>query len=188
MRLSDLAVMIDLALEHTLPPPLDELCVSYPAKYYGFLHNVAKLCAGIAVELGVEKGRGCAAIASGNADLKVIGLDHTPREEWRALHTRFPNIWCYERASMPVPGEVRQAVAERGKISLLHVDTEHSFSMARAEFTAYEPYLAERAVVCFDDLHAAEDDVLKFFYSLPYPKIQHDGLHSCGYGVVLYER
>src|SRR5512139_908525 len=124
MRLSDIAVMIDAALARDLPPPL------------------AELCNGLAVELGVEKGRGSAAIASGNPRLKVIGLDHTPREEWDGLHRQFPNLRCYKRASMPVPQEVINAGL---RISLLHVDTEHSFAMAQAEFKAYQLYLTSPA-------------------------------------------
>jgi hypothetical protein len=189
MKLSDIAVMIDLALAHDLPTPLDEMCASYPAKYYAFLHNIAGLCEGTAVELGVEKGRGCAAIASGNPRLRVVGLDHTPRpEEWAAVRRRFPNVELHESPSMPVPAEVTAAVKDHGPISLLHVDTEHSFAMAQEEFKAYRGLLASPAVVCFDDLHAMDDGVMGFVVTLPYPKVFDDRLHSCGYGVVLYER
>lgn len=60
--------------------------------------------------------------------------------------------------------------------------------MAKAEFEAYKPYLKPGAVVLFDDLHAAEDSVLEYFISLPYPKIQEDRLHpGCGYGVMIYD-
>ncbi len=59
--------------------------------------------------------------------------------------------------------------------------------MAQEEFKAYQGHLAPGAVVLFDDLHARDDDVLKFFFSLPYPKFQDDRLHpSCGYGALVY--
>ena len=73
-------------------------------------------------------------------------------------------------------------------INLLHIDTEHSYAMAKAEFEAYKPYLAKGAYVLFDDLHAMDDDVLMYFDELDYYKIQDDRLHPiCGYGILIYE-
>ena len=74
-------------------------------------------------------------------------------------------------------------------IDVLHIDTEHSYSQAKAEFEAYEPFLNDGAVVLFDDLHAMEDSVLEYFNTLDYPRIHEDGLHPvCGYGVLLYQK
>ena len=96
---------------------------------------------------------------------------------------RYHNILFFQKPSMPVPIDINRP------ISLLHIDTEHSYSMAKAEFEAYRPWLANGAVVLFDDLHAMEDDVLRYFNELPYEKIQDDRLHPvCGYGVMTYER
>lgn len=83
---------------------------------------------------------------------------------------------------MPVPEAIKSH-----SISLLHIDTEHSYAMAKAEFEAYQPYLMKPAVVIFDDLHAMENDVLRYFMELPYPKIQDDRMHpQTGWGVMLY--
>jgi len=99
--------------------------------------------------------------------------------------SQFDNIQFYQRDSMPVPLELRNGDE---RIALLHIDTEHSYSMAKAEFEAYRPLLTSPAVVVFDDLHAMGDDVMRYFVSLPYPKIIDDRMHpSCGWGVLLYQ-
>jgi predicted O-methyltransferase YrrM len=133
---------------------------------------------GLYVELGVEKGRGSGCLAAGGPNAQVIGLDHTRREELGPLLAEFTNFTFLERPSLPALETIDEPV------NILHIDTEHSYAMAHEEFKAYQRYLASGAVVLFDDLHAREDDVLKFFYSLPYPKFQDDRLHpSCGAGI-----
>ena len=94
------------------------------------------------------------------------------------------NFIFVESESMPVPDIVQSET-----ISLLHIDTEHTYVQAEEEFNHYKHLLTEGAVVLFDDLHANDDGVLKFFNELPYEKIQDDRLHSpCGYGVVIYKK
>ena len=168
----------------TKPPQLD-IYGDYYAPYYNLMYILAQqINNGLLVELGVNKGRGLISLAAANESNKVIGLDS---HVWTGLHEslmNYPNAWFLNMSSMPVPVVISE---HRRKIRLLHIDTEHTYSMAKAEFEAYKPYLAKGAYVLFDDLHAMDDDVMRYFYELDYEKVQDDRLHpSCGYGVLIY--
>jgi len=140
---------------------------------------------GLLVELGVEQGRGLVSMAAANCSNRVIGFDSYWHPMLNMNLNNFPNAQFINLSSLPV----RDVITMQNKyVSLLHIDTEHSYSMAKAEFEAYQPYLAKGAYVLFDDLHAIEDEVLRYFNELPYEKVQDDRLHpSCGYGVMIYE-
>lgn len=183
MKLSDLARLIDISL--TNPPPINiaQICGEHYHPYYYLLNLLAAnrhIKLGQAVELGTEKGRGLEALASGGIR-QVVGIDHNRRPEIDGLLDHHHNLTFLEMSSIPVPDEIE------GPIDILHIDTEHSQAQAREEFNAYKPYLNSPAVVLFDDLHAEEEGVLRFFAGQPYPKVQDDRLHpSCGYGVMLF--
>lgn len=167
------------------PPQLD-IYGDYYAPYYNLMYILAgSINNGLLVELGVNKGRGLISLAAGNKTNKVIGLDS---HVWPGLHDSligYSNAWFLNMSSMPVPVVISEHIR---KINLLHIDTEHSYSMAKAELEAYKPYLAKGAYVLFDDLHAMDNDVSRYFYELPYEKVEDDRLHpSCGYGVLIYE-
>ncbi len=181
--LGKVAELIDLALDSEPHLDLVSLYGDYYFPYYNLLYLLASRSTwGIAVELGVEKGRSAASLAQGNLD-RVIGLDNNVLPEIYQVEAAFPNFTFLHLPSLPPPEDYISGKC----ISILHIDTEHSYSMANAEFEAYEPHLLNGAVVCFDDLHAQDDDVLKYFMELPYPKIQDDRLHPvCGYGVLIY--
>ncbi len=178
--------MIDSVIERKplLLDELSDLFGDYYFPYYGLLYRLAEdTYYGKAIELGVEKGRGSASLAIGLNNIEVIGLDNNVLPEISQVVDRFPNFTFLHQPSLPVSEDVISGKC----ISILHIDTEHSYSMAKAEFEAYEPHLLNGAVVCFDDLHAQDDAVLRYFMELPYPKIQDDRLHPvCGYGVLIY--
>ncbi len=174
-------------LGHIIQSSLDNRSLkNFIGKYYQPYYDVINMLAydsppGVFVELGVEKGRGCEAALLADK-IEVIGIDLVKRDEISNIENKYPLFTFLENASMPAPEQI-----EDKKISILHIDTEHSLSMARGEFYVYKQYLTNPAVVLFDDLHACDDGVMEFFASLSYPKIQDDRLHpSCGYGVVLY--
>lgn len=178
--------LINKAVKKRLPSKLDWIYQNYYVPYYHLMYLLAGTIEhGLLVELGVHHGRGLASLAAPNRSNRVIGLD---TERWIGLDDvikEFPNIWFLKVASLPVPIVIMEAAR---KINLLHIDTEHSHSMAKAEFEAYQPYLAKGAYVLFDDLHAADDGVKEYFDTLPYEKYEDDRLHpSCGYGIVIYE-
>jgi hypothetical protein len=173
--------LIDIAINHSPPAPLqyDKYYQPYYHLMYllsGFIDN------GLRVELGVEKGRGLGAMALGNT-YRCIGLDNNLLPQATALCRNVAHMDVYHISSLPVPSFIPY-----NSISLLHIDTEHSYAMAKAEFEAYKPHLLPSAIVLFDDLLAQESDVLRYFEELTYPKIRNDKLHpECGYGVVIHE-
>lgn len=173
---------IDKAL--TKPPHhLAWLLGEFYQPYYYLMYLLSfQLNNALCVELGVERGRGLVSLALGNSSNLVVGFDTVYHPEIETILASCCNALFFQKPSLPVPDNISQP------ISLLHIDTEHSFAMAQAEFEAYRPHLAPGAFVLFDDLHAMEDGVLEFFNSLPYEKIQEDKLHPiCGYGVLVYE-
>ena len=179
----NLKILVNKALYST-SPKIDY--GDYYSPYYNLMYILAgQIDNGLLVELGVNKGRGLVSLAAGNSSNEVIGLDS---HVWPGLLDTlkpYPNAWFLNLPSMPVPVPIAE---HKRKINLLHVDTEHSYSMAKAEFEAYKPYLAKGAYVLFDDLHAMDNDVRRYFYELPYEKVEDDRLHpSCGYGVLIYE-
>ena len=170
-------------------PPLSNLSWlygDYYSPYYNLMYLLAKTIKnGLLVELGVESGRGLVSLAIANTGNWFFGFDSYRHPELNLNLMDLPNVWFFNLSSMPVPDII---TISHKSISLLHIDTEHSYSMAKAEFEAYKPYLAKGAYVLFDDLHAQDDDVLKYFNELPYEKVQDDRLHpSCGHGVMVYE-
>lgn len=179
----DLAVLgaaIEVAVSHNPPEELMEWCGAYYSPYYHLMYLLADQDVqvdGCCVELGVETGRASLALAMSGRE--VHGFDHTRRHErMHTLSTRYQNFHFHERPSLPA--------LDVGPIALLHVDTEHSFAMAREEFWAYKPFLVEGAVVLFDDTHAQDSAVGHFVSTLVWPTIFDDRLHSCGYAVMIY--
>jgi hypothetical protein len=176
VNLAELAELIETAILFE-----DKEIANMTKEYYQPYYHLMRLLAaevqqGDIVELGVSKGYGICSFALGNPDVKVIGLDLNIEPE----HT-LPNVDFHLMSALPVPDFIDD-------IAILHIDTEHNYSNALNEFGQYKPYLLPNAVVMFDDLHAADDGVLKAFYELPYDKIQCDSLHPVnGYGVLIYE-
>ncbi len=189
MKLSEVAYLIELAIDRKAPKIITDICLDADGDWYQPYYHLMFLLAtrikyGKAIELGVEQGRGVLSIALGCSNHQVIGLDNSVHPLSKKVGEKFDNLSIYELPSLPVPDFIQ---ANGCHIALLHIDTEHSYAMANAEFEAYEPYLLPGAVILFDDLHSQENDVLRYFSELPYPKIQDDRLHPVnGYGVMLY--
>ncbi len=176
--------IVNKAIKSAPLPSLSWLYGDYYSPYYSLMYLLAGTIEnGLLVELGVESGRGLVSMAVANRSNLAIGFDSHQHPDLLENLRGFPNALFTNLPSMPVP----RIITSR-QISLLHIDTEHSYSMAKAEFEAYKPYLAKGAYVLFDDLHAQDDDVLRYFNELDYEKVQDDRLHpTCGYGVVIYE-
>ncbi len=189
MKLSEVARLTELAIDRKPPTAIADICLDADGNWYQPYYHLMFLLAtrikyGKAVELGFEQGRGALYMALGCSDYQVIGLDNSKHPLAEKVEERFDNLSIYELSSLPVPDFIQ---ANQRHIALLHIDTEHSYAMAEAEFEAYKSYLLPGAVVLFDDLHSQDNDVLRYFSELPYPKIQDDRLHPVnGYGVMLY--
>lgn len=178
--------LVNKAIQSKPLPSLSELYGDYYSPYYSLMYLLADtIHNGLLVELGVESGRGLVSLAIANRSNWIVGLDSQPHPNIERNLKDFPNAWFLSLPSLPVSQFI---AGQARKINLLHIDTEHSYAMAKAEFEAYKPYLAKGAYVLFDDLHAIEDEVLRYFNELPYEKVEDDRLHpSCGYGVLIYE-
>lgn len=178
--------LVNKAIQAKPLPSLSWLYGDYYSPYYGLMYLLAgTIKDGLLVELGVESGRGLVSLAAASRSNYVIGFDSHQHPDIDKNIKSYPNALFFNLPSMPVPDNI---IYSSRQIGLLHIDTEHSYSMAKAEFEAYRPYLAKGAYVLFDDLHAQDDDVLRYFKELPYEKVQDDRLHpSCGYGVLVYE-
>lgn len=177
MLIGKLANLIELAIYGDPPRKIIDICGDYYQPYYYLMYLLAKVTKwGNVVELGVSEGRGINSFAAGNSDIKVIGLDLNISPT-----STLPNVEFHLLSALPVPDFIEN-------IAILHIDTEHSYGNALNEFEQYRPYLLPGAVVMFDDLHAMDNDVLRAFSELPYPKIQDDRLHPInGYGIMSYE-
>jgi len=185
LTLKEIQYWITLADKTYSNKQLVDYCGVYYSPYYSFMNFAANYLKnnGLYVELGCEKGRGLYALAlSGN---RVLGLDTVRRSQIATVQSLFSNIIFLEQASLPLPEWFDY---NDDKIAILHIDTEHSYGMAKAEFETYKPRLLNNALVIFDDLHAMDDGVLSYFESLPYPKIQDDRMHpTCGWGCLIYD-
>lgn len=161
---------------------ISTFCGDYYFPYYSLFALLgSSVDGGIAVELGVDKGVGSLSLAMGG--LKVFGVEQNDKECFNLQAN--PSLEFLKCSSTPVPKQI----VEAGEISVLHLDTEHSYSQVNAEFEAYKPYLADGAVVCFDDTNAMEGEVLRYVRELPYERIEDDRLHPvCGYAVIIYRK
>lgn len=195
MNIERLKELVEIAVQPSspIPPSIISYCEGYHSPYYNLMYLLAMeymhrafaddaslppLC----VELGVEGGRGSNAFLQGGAI--VIGVDnnHKPEVDRIIGHKNFTFI---HGSSLPP----HESIREMGRcISVLHVDTEHSWAQAREEFNAYKPYLINGAVVLFDDTNAMEGEVKGFVETLPYDKFVDDRLHpQCGYAGIVFQ-
>lgn len=175
----NLQELIDQAKSEPPPKKLLEFCNGYYEPYYNFIYLAGQQVGGCLVELGCEKGRGLLAMALTGKEVVGFDLNRSPDLDL----SQYPNVTFFQESSLPVHWFLNDK-----KVGLLHLDTEHSYAQVENEWAQYLGYLTKPAIVIFDDLHAMNDDVKRFFDSLPYSKIQDDDLHpTCGWGVVLYE-
>lgn len=184
MNIAKVAELIDLAITNDPPDEILQYCDRWYSPYYHLIYLLMQdTNGGVFVELGVESGRGCFSALCSKETRYVIGVDTVRHTRIGELRARFGGRFDFRHtASLPTISHVPL-------IDVLHIDTEHSYAQVKAEFEAYRPLLWPcGGVVLFDDLHAAEDDVLRYFRELPYPKIHDDRLHPiCGFGVMVYE-
>jgi len=184
MHIGLLSQLVDKAIDEKPPSNVLAACCGGYAPYYHLVYLLAQHMAPCnVVELGVAHGRflHCASLSSSKNF--IVGVDVARYPEIDKVLAERSNVTFINKPSVPVPDQLIFM-----PIDILHVDTLHTYSQAWGEFNAYRGLLNDGAVVMFDDLHAAEDDVLRFFSELPFPKIQNDELHTAlGYGVMVYE-
>jgi cephalosporin hydroxylase len=161
-------------------------CGVYYSPYYTFMYYLGKeFNPELSLELGVEQGRGLAALASGTSN-DIIGVDVAHASTLNDVLNKYKNITFFKSTSTSI-AIVNHILSTRKRIGLLHFDTAHTYDQVMNEYRMYKSVLAEDAILLFDDTHAADDSVLKAVNELPLKWRKHeDRLHPiCGYAVGL---
>lgn len=147
-----------------------------PSKYYlAFKHFAKAQQPKVAIVLGVCGGGDCLHLCLGSPDSKVIGVDITydHPEQLEHIKERCSNFQFWQ-------GDSREAAPQifdlHGPVDFLFIDTTHTAADTRAELKAWLPYLAEGAIVCFDDLF--REDMEDAWNEIPEPKARMDYLHD----------
>ena len=159
-------------------------------RYYHFLHHLSRNLNGLFVVLGVNEAVCCAHICSANDDVYVVGVDHNRTDLADDVANKFGNFTYVIDISL---GSIALQVIDKfvndvGKISAVLFDTIHTYDQVIGEYNHLKKYLLNGAVLIFDDVHAAEDDVLRAVNEIPGEYIPLDYLHrSLGFGVKLYD-
>jgi predicted O-methyltransferase YrrM len=157
-----------------------------PSPYYRFLRIAAlNLQPRLSVELGVCGGGGSLHLALGWPLGRVVGIDvvEDHKENTDYIARTCPNFELWIGDSIALAQSVR---LQHGQPDIIFVDTIHTRERTLAEFNAWELYLSDRAIVCFDDLH--RPGMEQAWAELPGHKVRLDDLHSGrtegGFGVV----
>lgn len=157
-----------------------------PSPYYRFLEElVGVIQPELSVELGVSGGGGSLHLCRGWLTGRVVGVDITLDHEDNINYIKrfYDNFTFMQMDSIQAAHQIYQ---NYGKIDLLFIDTVHTYERTIAEFKAYDPYLAEDAIVCLDDLK--REGMEQAWQELPGRKLRLDYLHpgstEGGFGVI----
>lgn len=174
MKLSETTLM-KWALQAFAIPPYPDTRFP-PSPYYRFLRVLAaQTHPRLSVELGCGGGGASLSLAMGWRDGYVVGIDHNNEYPERIEHVqgKFPNFRFLKGDSV---GLAPQVHGEYGPVDILFVDTVHTYKQTWREFKAWKPYMSNRVVVCFDDLHRKGMD--RVWEELPGRKLRIDDLHT----------
>lgn len=161
-----------------------------PSRYYlAFRMFAEKFRPKTMVVLGVCGGGDCYHLAIGNPEGKVVGVDiaYDHPEQLEYIKKTCPNFEFWMGDSV---GSAKAVFEKVGPIEFLFIDTTHTLEATCWEFEAWKPYLADGALVCFDDLFRTE--MGNVWDLLPGPKTRLDLLHDGspdvggGFGVLLH--
>lgn len=171
-----LRILADVALsEQPYPNPLFP-----PSPYYRFLRQLAQAVQPtLGVELGVCGGGGSLHLALGNPAGQVVGVDVSYDHPAQLEHivSVCPNFTFWPGDSILSAPAIFGAF---GPVGILFVDTTHVIQQTINEFEAWNPYLADNAIVCFDDLLRKE--MAGFWEWLSGNKMRIDELHPSAEG------
>lgn len=159
-----------------------------PSPYYRFLERLAgAMHPRLSVELGVCGGGGSLHLALGWPRGLVIGIDVTKEypDNIDYIYNTVSNFQLWLGDSIDLAEAVNQSYGPT--VDILFIDTIHTYERTLAEFNAWQPVLAEGAVVVLDDLH--RQGMTEAFEAIPGEHIRLDDLHpgwdEGGFGVVL---
>lgn len=147
-----------------------------PSPYYRFLGILAReLKPKVSVVLGVCGGGDCLHIALGNPDGQVVGVDYQydHPDQIKHIESVCTNFRFYHGDSVESAKKIHDIF---GDVTLLFIDTTHTYEQTHKEIAAWEPFLAKSHIICFDDLFRKEMD--GFWEGLTEPKLRIDNLHD----------
>lgn len=158
-----------------------------PSPYYRFLKLLAaEIKPKLSVVLGVCGGGDCLHLAQGYSLGVVVGVDisHDHPEHIQYIKQNHANFHFWLGDSVEA---ARLIFNDYGPVDILFVDTIHEYQRTMDEFHAWQPFLSDKAVVCFDDLF--RPGMSQAWRELPEPKVRLDELHDGaqdggGFGVV----
>lgn len=158
-----------------------------PSPYYRFLGILTReLKPVISVVLGVCGGGDCLHMALGHPSGLVIGVDYQNDHPEQLEHIKqaCSNFVFYQGDSVKSAEAIHK---KYGNVTLLFVDTTHTYEQTVKELKAWKPYLNNSHIICFDDLFRVE--MKGFWESLSEPKMRLDRLHDGaesggGFGVI----
>lgn len=159
--------------------------------YYHFLYALSQRLPNNTtfLVLGVNQAVCCAHICGANELLNVIGVDNNPTTAAWALHSSVNNFHYVIDLSI---GDVAlERIASHHAlrpISAVFFDTTHTYEQVKGEYVVLKPFLSAGTVLVFDDVHAAENGVMRAVNEIPGSYIPLDYLHdTLGFGVKLYQ-
>ena len=160
-----------------------------PSIYYRFLCLLAsEMEPKLSVELGVCGGGASFHLALGWRHGTVIGVEHAKGNDrqqanWKFIRDNCINFRLWEGDSI---NSALDIFNEYGSVNILFIDTIHTYQRTIDEFKAWQPYMAENAVVCLDDLHRVQ--MAGVWNWMPKNKVRLDNLHcgstEGGFGVI----
>jgi predicted O-methyltransferase YrrM len=153
-----------------------------PSLYYRFLAALAgELRPSLSVELGVCGGGGSFHLAVGHPEGRVVGVEKSRPDahmaaNWEYMQKLCRNFTLWKGDSVADAPEIAKA---HGQPGIVFFDTTHTFGQTVAELDAWLPFLADRCVLCFDDLF--REEMHGFWEWLDWPKHRMDFLHDGAY-------
>lgn len=156
-----------------------------PSPYYRFLEDLAVIMQPtVSVELGVCGGGGSLHLCRGWLNGIVVGVDITIDYPDNIQHIErfYSNYRFILGDSVMVAPRIYK---EFGQIDILFIDTVHTYDKTMQEFYAYQEFLSDDSIVCFDDLK--RPGMSRVWEELPGRKLRLDYLHpgeEAGFGVI----
>lgn len=162
------------------------------APYYRFLYHVAKELNNnsmvTVVVLGINKAVCCAHICEALKTINniVLGIDQVMTKEALDVANNCNNFLPI--CGLSIESKIEHTIADFEPIHMVFFDTTHTYQQVKGEFGIMKKYLVDGAVLVFDDVHAAEDSVLKAINEIPGEYIPLDFLHTdLGFGVKVWK-
>jgi cephalosporin hydroxylase len=140
------------------------------------------------VELGNREGMSTTAIIDGmrtNDSGAFTTIDIVPDLRWMSEDAKKYTSVNFVFGDCLNP-QVLEIVKNIGPIDILFTDTIHTKEQLESELKAYEPLLADQALILIDDINL--NDKKLAFDDIPYEKVNDVRLHVSGFGVVFYKR